>query len=85
MKPRPFFLDFILKEWLLAASAVGLVVTSVYSRRFPSFSSKEFQVIFILAALFVSVKGLEQSGLIRRLSLHFERGRFVALKLVLAT
>ncbi len=85
MKSRPFFLDFILKEWLLAASAVGLVLTSVYARRFPSFSSKEFQVIFILAALFVSAKGLERSGLIRRLSLHFERGRFVALKLVLVT
>ncbi len=85
MKTRALFLDFILKEWLLFASAIGLIVTSIYSHHIPSFSVEEFEVIFILAVLFITVKGLERSGLILRLSQLLEQGKLVSLKLVVAT
>ncbi len=85
MKPQRIFLDFILKEWLLFASIVGVVITSVYLKRFPSFSIDDTQIIFILAVLFIAVKGLENSGLILRLSKSIEKGRFIPLKLVCAT
>lgn len=77
--------DFVLKEWLLVASAAGLVVTSVYLNRLPVFSIAEVQILFILAVLFIAVKGLEQSGLILRLSQSVEKGRFIPLKLVVVT
>lgn len=79
------WLDFVLKEWLLIISATGFLATSVYLNRLPSFSIAEIQVIFILAVLFVAVKGLERSGLILRLSQGIEKGRFIPLKLVTAT
>ncbi len=85
MKLKEFFPEIILKEWLLSASAVGVTAISLYSRHLPRFSPKELQVVLILAALFVSVKGLEQSGWIRQISLRFEQGKHVPLKLVLAT
>lgn len=85
MKPQDTLFDFILKEWLLIASAAGLVVTSVYLNRLPSFSIAECQVLFILAVLFVAVKGLEQSGLILRLSQGVEKGKFIPLKLIVVT
>ncbi len=85
MKPPRVFLDFILKEWLLFASAAGLVVTSFYMNRFPALSGNELQVIFILTVLFVSVKGLEQSGLILWFSQNLERGNFIPVKLVVIT
>ncbi len=79
------FLYYFLKEWLLAASAVGLLATSVFMKRVPVISVSEVQVLFLLWMLFVSVKGLENSGLISGLSRFIERGRFVPLKLVAAT
>ena len=85
MKPEESLPEFILKEWLLFGSAVSLIGLSLYTGKLPRFSGKEFEVIFILAALFVSVKGLEKSGWIRLLSLRFEQGNFVSLKLILAT
>jgi len=85
LKSSRVYFDFILKEWLLFASAVGLGVTSVYTKQLPVFSGNEQQVIFILAVLFISVKGLEQSGLILWLSRSLEKGRFVPVKLVVIT
>jgi Na+/H+ antiporter NhaD/arsenite permease-like protein len=85
LKPQDTWLHFILKEWLLLASAAGLVVTSAYLNRLPSFSVAEVQVLFILLALFVAIKGLEHSGLILRLSKIIEQGKFIPLKLVITT
>lgn len=46
---------------------------------------REMQVLFILFVLFVAVKGLQNSGLIARLSQRIETGKGIALKLVVAT
>ncbi len=78
------FLDFLLKEWLLLISVSGVAVTSVYLNRLPSYSTNDLQIIFILAVLFVVVKGLERSGLIGRLSQFLEKGARLPLKLVCA-
>lgn len=77
--------EFILKEWLLLASACGLVLTSVYSGRLPAFSLSELQVLLLLFVLFVVVRGLENSGFILWVSRKLEQGRLVPLKLTLAT
>ncbi|NIA28944.1 MAG: hypothetical protein GWP06_03410 [Actinobacteria bacterium] len=77
--------DFILKEWLLIAAASGLVLTSVYSRRLPNYSKQEMQILFLLFALFVAVKGLERSGFLSRLSQNIEKGKAISLKLLVAT
>ncbi len=85
MGQQHIFLDFLLREWLLSVSVAGLVITSVYLGQPPSYSINDLQIVFILAALFVVVKGLGRSGLIMRLSRCIETGRFLPLKLVCAT
>jgi len=78
-------LNFLVRQWLLLVSAAGLVLTSVYLGRLPVPALREMEVLFILFVLFVAVKGLENSGLVSRLSQGVGRGRFVAVRLVLAT
>jgi len=77
--------DFILKEWLLFASAAGFVLTSIYTGHIPVYSAQEMQVLFILFGLFITVKGLEYSGLLLKITQSLEKGRLVPFKLVLAT
>ncbi len=76
---------FILREWLLFASALGLAATSLYLKKLPRFSPSEIEVLFLLWVLFIVVKGLENSGLILRLSRNIEKGRLIPLKLVAMT
>jgi len=79
------FIDFILKEWLLIASGTGLILTTFYVKRFPDYSVQEIQVLFILLVLFIAVNGLQESGLILKIAKSIESGKFIPLKLVLAT
>ena len=79
------FIDFLLREWLLVTSGVGLALTSLLTRRLPRFSGDEWSVLLILFALFVTVKGLQESGLIAHVARWIERGRAIPLKLVLGT
>ncbi len=72
-------------HWLPLTSVAGLAIVSLYLGRLPSWSLAEWQVLFVLFVLFVAVRGLEESGLILRLSQRIERGRFVPLKLTLLT
>lgn len=73
------------KEWLFLGSFLGLAVTSVVFRRLPVYSEKEFQVVVVLFAFFITVKGLERSNLMLRISRMIESGRYVEMKFVLAT
>ncbi len=82
---RSSIVDFILKEWLLVASGVSLVVTSIYTRQVPEYSLRELQILFILFVLFVAIKGLQYSGLMTRISQAIETGRAIPLKLVMTT
>jgi len=85
VKHQSSFLDFFLREWLLVAAVAGLAVTSIYLKNLPRFSTEEVQVVFILAALFVTVRGLQRSGAVLRLSQNLEKGGLIPLKLVVAT
>lgn len=85
MKLQDKLYDFISKEWLLIASIAVLVGTSIYLHRSPVLSIAEYQILFILAVLFIVIKGLEQSGLILRLSQSVEKEKFIPLKLIVIT
>lgn len=77
--------DILFKEWLFILSAAGLILFSAYIGRLPHWTLNELQVLYFLFLLFVMVKGLENSGLLRQLALAMERGRNVAAKLVILT
>ncbi len=79
------FIDFLLKEWLVTVSGIGLLLTSIYTKRFPGYSLRELQVLFILFVLFVAVNGLKHSGFIFKLAQHIEKGKAIPLKLVVTT
>ena len=85
MRNRFYFIDFILREWLLLVAAAGLLLTSFYLHRMPLYSKDEIDVLFILWVLFIAVKGLERGGLLQRVSRWLEQGKGVHLKLVMAT
>jgi Na+/H+ antiporter NhaD/arsenite permease-like protein len=85
LKNQATFIDFVLKEWLVIASGVGLALTAVYTKRIPVFSINEMQVLFILFVLFVAVNGLQKSGLILKVAQSIEKGKAIPFKLVLTT
>ena len=78
-------LDFILKEWLLVASGIGLAATSIYVGRPPEYTWGDAEVLSVLFALFVSVNGIHRGGLARRAASSLVSGGAVPVKLVLAT
>ncbi len=85
MSTRRILVDFLLREWLLLSVAVGLVTTSLYLGQMPSLNRDDLEILYVLAILFVIVKGLEQSHLLLRISQRVARGRFLCLKLVCMT
>ncbi len=85
MKVQAKFIDFLLKEWLLITSGIGLILTTLYTKHFPIYSSNEIEVLFILFLLFVVVNGLHKSGLILKIAQNIEKGKAIPLKLVLTT
>lgn len=85
MKSNNLWFDFLLREWLLSCSVLGLAATSLFLKRPPRFPISELQVLFLLWVMFITVKGLQNSGLILRLSQNIERGRLVPLKLISTT
>ncbi|WP_457673373.1 SLC13 family permease [Thiolapillus sp.] len=84
-KTQNRLIDFMLREWILTVSAVGYVLTSAYVGDLPALSSSEWQVLLILFALFVAIRGLQNSGFMDALSRRVERGRAIPLKLVAGT
>lgn len=85
MRIQSIFIDFILKEWLLIASGVGLALTSFHIQRIPSYTINEIQVLFILLILFITVNGLQKSGFILKIAQTIEKKKAIPLKLVLLT
>jgi Na+/H+ antiporter NhaD/arsenite permease-like protein len=79
------FIDFILKEWLVVTSGVGLVLTAFYTNHLPYYSIREIEVLFILFVLFIVVNGLQRSGLILKIARSIEKRKVIPLNLVLIT
>jgi len=80
-----FFMGFVIREWLLVISGIGLVLSSIYTGELPDYSAQELQVLYILLVLFITVRGLQNSGLILRFSRSIETGRGIPLKLLVFT
>ncbi len=85
-------LSWVAKVWawlraevLLVVAALGLITTTAYLRRIPTYTQADAQVIFLLWALFVTTRGLQRHGLLAHLAARLERGGHLALKLTLAT
>ncbi len=85
MKLKNKLSGFLLKEWLLTVSGAAFALTSIYTGRCPEFSVQELEVIFFLFTLFITIKGLENSGLLTKISQNLEKGKAIPLKLVLIT
>ncbi len=84
-RPGSVLLDYLAREWLLASAVAGVLATSLYLRALPRMTPGDLEVLWILAVLFVVVRGLELSGFSARVAFWVERGARVPLKLVLGT
>ncbi len=73
------------REWLLLLSLAGLGATSYYLGSLPVYTAKELIPIFLLFALFIVIKGVENSNLLLKTAATLEHGGFLPLKLVLIT
>ena len=78
-------IEYLAREWLLAISILGVTSTSFYLKRWPRLERTDLEVIWLLAVLFVTVRGLQHSGLMQRLAWRLESGTRVPLKLTLGT
>ncbi len=78
-------IGFVLREWLLSASVVLCLLTTAWRGQGPAWSMDEAQVLVVLFALFVAVKGVERSGALSWIARRVERGNRLSLKLVLTT
>ncbi len=85
MKSQGRILKFIAKEWLLVAAATSFSLTALYAQRLPIFSWAELQILVLLMALFIAVKGLDNCGVLLWIARTLDQGRFVALKMVTLT
>jgi len=77
--------DTLVRHWLFMGSLAGLLASSAYLRHAPIFTENDFSILFLLFSLFVSVRGLEVSGLLEKVTERLERGSYAALKLTLIT
>ncbi len=76
---------FAQKEWLLVLSALGVLSTSAYLHRLPSYSISDAEILYILFVLFVITNGLQRHHVPEKIARQLEQGRFIPTKLMLAT
>ncbi len=79
------WIRFAKEEWLLVLSVLGLLSTSLYLQRLPSYSIADFEILYILFVLFVVTTGLQEHHVVEKVALLLERGHFIPVKLVFAT
>ncbi len=82
---REVIIDTLTREWLLLASVAGLAATSAYLNRLPEVTPGDLYILFLLFALFVTVRGLETTGLLQNISIKLEGDSFAPLKLTAVT
>ena len=75
----------ILKEWLLIATIIGVVSTSIILKRLPLYSKNDFEILFILFILFIIVKGIENSNFFKKIEGLITYNKFLTFKLVTIT
>jgi Na+/H+ antiporter NhaD/arsenite permease-like protein len=75
--------EFLLREWLLSASAIALLLSSLYLGRLPAYDWPQLRPILLLWILFVVIKGLENTRALEAVARRMERGRALAPRMVL--
>ncbi len=75
----------IVHEWLFALSLVGLIISSLWLRRLPTYSFSEIKVTYVLFVFLVIINGLQNSGFFSLTASKFQKGKWVSLKLILLT
>jgi len=78
-------LTVLKKEWLLTVATLGLLLTSLYLHRLPTYTISDLEILYILWVLFIVTTGLQRHGVLERIAARIEQGRWLAAKLVAAT
>ena len=76
---------FVKEEWLFVVSIVGLLSTSVYLRRVPTYDFSDFTTLYTLFVLFAIVNGLQKYRVLSKVALRMEDGHFLPVRLLLIT
>ncbi len=74
-----------LSESIFFISFIGLLITSTILKRLPHYSTSDAKVLLTLIALMMIIRGLENSGILKKISLKIQKGKLVSLKLLLTT
>ena len=82
---RKSFANFLIREWLFLFSFTVFGITSYLLGSFPSYTQKELTPIFLLFALFVVIKGIENSNLLVKTASSLEKGAMLPQKLLFIT
>ena len=82
-KGRYIWIRFAKEEWLLIISAFGLLSTSLFLHRLPSYSISDFEILYILYVLFVVTTGLQKHHIMKKTAQSLDRERFIPTKIVL--
>jgi len=80
-----YWLKQLLKEWIFIASATGLIATSIYLKRLPSYNIRDIEIIYILFVLIITIKGLEKSGFFSFIVSIIEHKRLLPFYLIITT
>jgi len=84
MRRLPWFAA-LKKEWLLTVAGLGLLLTSLYLHRLPTYARSDLEILYILWVLFIITTGLQRHGVLDRVAAHIEQGRWLAARLVAVT
>ena len=82
---QKYLTDFFIQEWLFLFSFTAFGITSYLLGSFPEYTQKELIPIFLLFALFVVVKGIENSNLLSKTASILEKGAMLPQKLLFIT
>jgi len=85
IKMRREFTNFLVREWLFLFSLTIFSITSYILGNIPNYTQKELMPIFLLFALFVVIKGIENSNLLLKTAASLEKGRMLPQKLLFIT
>jgi len=78
-------IDLLTKEWLSLGSIAGLIISSLFLKGIPHIPKADIDILFLLFSLFVTVKGLENTGFIKNVACKLEGDSLIALKFTLIT
>ena len=76
---------FVVKEWVLLLSLLGLIVTECIKPRIPHYSYGDFKILFSLFVMLIVVKGLTETNFFKFLALRLRKGKLIGHKLVALT